>query len=411
MDSSEQDARKADKEAFAHIMIDAVREAGETAELSYDADAFSLRAAGERSNVFYLANAYAEHTAAAPEGRPAVLRRFVRTWFSSRTKEVPEEFDDARPDLLPGVRGRALFELTPLRLRSETDAVAAWPYRVLAGHLGVGLVYDRPEMMTQVLGKVLDGWGVSFDDALAVACDNLRQMSGQDFVQPVPGVWLSPWRDNYDASRLVLPELLMRFEVEGDLVAAAPNRDVLVLTGSEDAAGLAFLCSLVEEQMEKPRPLSALAVRLDGTTWLPFLPDPDSPLYERFKLLQVRSAMQDHDEQAECLNALHERTGEDVFVAGYKAVRKEGGRVISWCVWSEGVDTLLPRTDEVFFFRPAGEGEGKVVARGRWARVREVAGELMEPCGLYPERLRVRSFPTDEQLAAIGGSEEDGAGS
>jgi hypothetical protein len=340
-----------------------------------------------------------------------VLRRFVRTWFSCRTKEVPNDFDDARPDLLPCVRPRSLFELTPLRLRAETDAAADWPYRVLAGHLGVGVAYDRPEMMTQVLGKTLDGWGVTFEEALTAACDNLRDISGQDFESPAPGVWRSPWRDNHDASRLTLPDLLSRFEVRGDLVAAVPNRDVLILTGSEDEAGLGYLCALVEEQMEKPRPLSAVPVRLDGTTWLPFLPDPDSPLYGRFRLLQVRSAMQDHDEQAECLNALHERTGEDVFVAGYKAVRRDG-QVVSWCVWSEGVDTLLPRTDEVFFFRPSeeGEGEGQVVARGRWARVREIAGGLMEPCGLYPERFRVRSFPSEEQLAAIGGSETNAAG-
>src|SRR5205807_411163 len=128
-----------EKEAFARLMADAIRQAGEAAELHYDADAFSLQAAAGRGNVFYLSNAFAEHAAAPPEGRPAVLRRFVRTWFSCRTKEVPDDFDDARPDLMPCVRNRSLFELTPLRLRAEKDAEASWPYRVLAGHLGVGL--------------------------------------------------------------------------------------------------------------------------------------------------------------------------------------------------------------------------------------------------------------------------------
>ena len=38
-----------------------------------------------------------------------------------------------------------------------------------------------------------------------------------------------------------------------------------------------------------------------------------------------------------------------------------------------------------------------------WERVAGVAGDLMEPQDLYPERYRVVEFPSDEQLAAIGG--------
>jgi hypothetical protein len=38
---------------------------------------------------------------------------------------------------------------------------------------------------------------------------------------------------------------------------------------------------------------------------------------------------------------------------------------------------------------------------GEWDRVREVVGDLIEPLGVYPERYRVRSFPTSEQLREI----------
>jgi hypothetical protein len=326
----------------------------------------------------------------------------VRVWFSYR-KETPDAFTDARPDLLPSIRVRSELHLLPLRLRTEGKGDISWPHRVLAGHLGLTVVYDRPESMTHLQQSRLDEWAVSLDEALAASCDNLKEISGNTFEQPRPGVWISPWRDNYDAARLAIPEVLRQYDVQGELVAAVPNRDVLILTGSEDEAGLTFLLNAVEECMAKPRPLSAIPVLLDGDTWLPFQPDPKSPLFERFRLPYVKSVGDDYTEQAELLNALHKKTGEDLFVAAYNAV-KRGEMVISYCVWSEGVDTLLPRTDEVFFFRQGTDQKGEIVMTAEWSKVAQVVGELMEPCGLYPERYRVRAFPTPEQFASMGGS-------
>ncbi|MGA2257188.1 MAG: hypothetical protein ABSG53_21245 [Thermoguttaceae bacterium] len=37
-----------------------------------------------------------------------------------------------------------------------------------------------------------------------------------------------------------------------------------------------------------------------------------------------------------------------------------------------------------------------------WEKVVDVAGDLMEPLDIYPPRFRVRGFPSDEQLAAMG---------
>src|SRR5262249_25622279 len=158
-----------------------------------------------------------------------------------------------------------------------------------------------PESMMQIQQDTLDKWGISLDEALTVACDNLRGLSGRAFDSPSPGVWLSPWKDNYDAARLALPGLLRGCQVRGDLAAAVPSRDVLVLTGSEDEAGLRFLADLVEEHMEQPRPLSGVPVRLDGETWLPYVPEQGSALHERFRLLDIKTAGRDYTEQAEVL--------------------------------------------------------------------------------------------------------------
>jgi hypothetical protein len=63
----------------------------------------------------------------------------------------------------------------------------------------------------------------------------------------------------------------------------------------------------------------------------------------------------------------------------------------------------LPRTDLVHFFVPKAENEGGIAASADWASVTRVVGDLMEPQGLYPERYRVRDFPSEEQLRLLGG--------
>jgi hypothetical protein len=100
------------------------------------------------------------------------------------------------------------------------------------------------------------------------------------------------------------------------------------------------------------------------------------------------------------LNRLHERDGVGAFVASFSAVEKQGtGELVSYCVWGNGVDALLPVTQKIIFFRELGE---RPAAIGEFDRVREVAGALMEPTDHYPPRYRVREFPDEAALAAIG---------
>jgi hypothetical protein len=99
---------------------------------------------------------------------------------------------------------------------------------VLAGSLGVSLVYDLPESILLLQQHHLDDWGVSFDAALGAAVRNLEEISHEPFDSPAPGVWRSPWRDNHDAARLVLTEVIRAHEVAGDPVVVVANRDTLL---------------------------------------------------------------------------------------------------------------------------------------------------------------------------------------
>lgn len=388
---------------FAQMLADAIRRAGERSAIRYDPEGFRLVTEGDTPNIMNLANLYGEYRAVPRSRRPAVLHAFVRSWFD-RYKPIPELYEDLGPDLLLGICSRMFHEASRLEAEISGTAPLDLPHRIVGESYAAGLVYDLPQSMMLIQGHHLSAWGVAFEEALETACDNLREISRVPWESPAAGVLASPWRDHYDASRLlILDDLIDSADVDGDLVAMIPNRDTLLLAGSDDAPALSALAELGEEALKDPRPIQGYPLRRAADFWVPFLPWPDAPGFAPFHRLRMICLGRDYAEQAELLNERCRARGEDVFVASYTAMENtKTGESLSYCVWAEGVDTLLPETDRVFFLRPRDQAEADVAASGDWERVRRVVGHLMTPAGLHPERYRVTDFPTADQLAEIG---------
>jgi hypothetical protein len=394
--------RPPSKAQFVRLVTEALRRAGEKAELHYDRDAFSLRTEGQAQRVFWLTNVYKEFCSAQAGQREGLLRNVVRSWLVPE-HSVPEDYEDVHPDLLPAVRARGYFEVTLLQMKAQGHDTDDRPYRTLGEHLAVGLAYDLPGAIVQIGRHNLDQWKVSLDDALTAARANLRGMSKEPFKQAAPGVWVSPYCDNHDASRLVLTDLVRDCEVRGDPVALVPNRDKLLITGSDDPRGLLTIATLGGEALKQPRFLSGIPLRLTGDDWVQYVPPAGHPAAAPFRLLRAHSLGRDYASQGEAFKALHQKTGEDVFISNFSIVqKKDTDEVNSYCVWSGDIESLLPEADLVYFVRMKGEKDAEIVAGATWERVRQVVGDLMTPQGLYPERYRVRAFPSADQLAALG---------
>jgi uncharacterized protein YtpQ (UPF0354 family) len=370
-------------------MIDRIRQAGEPAAVVYQPEEFRLRGEGPRAGLLMLNNAYKEYCAAPEEHRERVLRHWVRNWFSL-LRDMPEEFEDVRPDLLPVVRSRSHFELNQLRSLVENGVPMSWPYMPLGEHFGVALVYDLPDAMRSIPQANLDAWGLTLYEALEIARENLAALPAK-FIGPQSGegVYLSATGDNYDASRILSEELIGQFQLKGDPVAMIPNRDNLIVAGADDEQAA--------EALEQLRPISSMAVRFDGEQWAPWLPEESHPLYNPFRRFYFDALGRDYAEQKELLDRWHARTDKNAFVATYNVVRDPQGRLLSYAVWTERIESFLPQTDMIVFGRL--EGEPSMVP---WAVAMEEVGDLMEPLDMYPPRYVVREFPSAAQLASMG---------
>lgn len=111
-------------------------------------------------------------------------------------------------------------------------------------------------------------WGITFYEAYETAYTNLIETEAA-FTTIEDHTYMSSTGDNYDASRMLIPELIAELKVLGEPVVMVPNRDRLFVTGSEDPEGLATMVLLAEHALTQPRPMTGIAMMWNGEEWSP----------------------------------------------------------------------------------------------------------------------------------------------
>ncbi|WP_375768415.1 DUF1444 family protein [Archangium gephyra] len=388
---------QAERDAFARRAMEALRASGEKSPIHYDAGGFLLRLGDKDGSTVFLANFFDEYRSGPPEQRDEVFARLTRVL---EMPDLPATLAEARPNVLPVVRSRTFFEQLPLVMKSAPGKPAPIAWKPLGGILGVGLAFDGPDTLRYLGPDELARWGVSFEQALGMATENLRSRSTEPLEQLAPGTCKAPWEDSYAASRMLLDEVVRRCPVKGTPVVLVPHRDLLLVTGSEDEDGQRQVAAQALRAMMAPRAVDGRAMRLTPKGWVPFMPERLSNAWGDFRKLELFTRARDYDEQSQQLEKHYEEKGVDLFVAAYTPYEDERGRSLSYAVWLKGVDAVLPRAEVIFFMDPALGAEAPPVGIARWEEVSRAAGQLLAPVeGLYPERYRVKGFPTEEQLA------------
>ena len=225
------------------------------------------------------------------------LGRFLRTLG----RPVPRPLlplDEALPYLYPKVRTRLQFDRFVRYGARPTPAS-----RPLAGNLVVSLVLDFRQQELDPGTEHLEAWGVDFDRLLAQARANLVVRSGDARFHAVgQGCFQSPWQDDLDGSRILLPGLLDHVPVKGDPVVLALRRDLLLVAGSGDPEGLAWaLGTELQSLRQDDRAGNATPLRYHHHHWEPLELPGDHPAADLLATLAVLRRRE--DEAAACLAA------------------------------------------------------------------------------------------------------------
>jgi hypothetical protein len=344
-----------------------------------------------------LANYYDEYMHAEPERRSGLLDRIARI---ARLVDGKESLDEVRVLLVPRIRPRRYFEIDAVEMVKDLSTHTDPPpkklasYTPLAEHLGVSLAIDRPEHIEYVR----DGsrFGVPPAELDAIALANMKRMTKDGLVEAHEGLWLGHWEDDYAGERMLMPELFTKLAVKGDPVAFLPGAEVLYVTGSEDAKGLALALALVDQRVEQPRGLLRFAFVLRDGVWRLF-----EPGGELGKELSARLCLHLADAygiQRKMLEAEYGDREDAPFVAGVIGVADaEGNLELTITTWTDGVHAYLARAQVIGIGRIGGE-----IGMIPWEDVMELAGDLLVPVpDLYPPRWEVKQFPDEATLRAL----------
>lgn len=344
--------------------------------------------------VIFVDNLFADFVHASRWRRPAVIRSVVAAFRDTGGSEPTLE--EALPNLVPRVRDRLFLELLPT-FAPGIDV----PSIPITEHFALSLAIDSAETVRDVTRADLERWGRTFDELLPVAKHRLAEASEPlRFVEVAPGVLRSAWNDVYDASRIAVPGLFRALGVRGRPVVTLPNRNSLLVAGSDDPEALLALVELTGQILEtEPRPQTGRPLVLAGLEWEAFVteePRVRAALEQRAAIDRAR----DQSEQKAALEAHFEKTGRDCFVATASLVQRDDGSLFSYCVWVDGVtDALLPRTDLVVF--GYGPEDAKSFFRVPLDAVLELLPHRMTAQGSYPERWRTTTFPSSDELEAL----------
>jgi hypothetical protein len=382
---------------FAEKMLAQILKQQPELQLEINEREFCLESRNTTTTRFYLHNAYHEYCRASVFQRKKIIVAFGSLGSQMQPSVTELTVEEAKTKLLPRVRERWYHESMKLVLSQSGDSLSITTRR-LNDELTLELVIDLPDAVAIVTDKHLYDWKLSFDEALIIAKDNLWRISVKDFVEIEPGVFMSPFNDTHDASRMLLSDLVWQLPVKGRVVAAVPNRNFLVVTGSEDVAGLSFVAKLVERSLSEPRPMTGHLFVLQEGTWSSFLPDRLSPVYELALRIRLLSDRMQYDEQGELLLKRQEAEGKDVYVASFVVIELADGRHFSWtsCVGTV-TEALLPKSQVVAVGRHEKDGPYWV----DWKDFAEAAGDSLKQTEDFPPRYHLQGLDVNRLLSVV----------
>ena len=393
---------KPSPDKFVRMTIRQLKRVGISGEIEYDAGAFALRFENDGEPAWLnLQNIYAEICAAPATKRGAMLELFVRS-FTSGPSTKQATLDEVKGRFLPRIRPNAYYGLMDLQVKLQKMDPLKYLALDFAEGIKAELVIDFDDSIQTLGQERLDEWGVDFETCMTWARENLWRISNDDFIEMTPGLYRSPWQDNHDTARVFLEDLIWQLKVQGRHVVTMPNRDLLLVGGDGDAQTLSFMLDATLKAYEHERPMVAVPYVLEGRSWRSLtLPD-DHPAAITLKKLYLTQHGRDCQQQKDLLDRLFKQEQTDIFVATCMIQENEAtGAWRSMAVWGENIDTLLPVVDEIAFFREGANG-AELKGLAPWQRVMEVAGDLIEKTDYEPGRYRVRSWPSEAQLAEIG---------
>jgi len=317
-----------------------------------------------------------------------------------------EYLEEDQKRLFPRIRSRDDIEDGRLGLAfEEPGTVSDWcrPGLALGDHLVAELVlqqkWEAPDneldgAIVSVGHEELKSWEVTFEDAFSDSLNNLSKKTTGKCEELKPGLYSCNLGDYHDNARILLPDLFSDIKLDGDPVVVVPNRDVFLVTGSENVEGLRMLDHLAWCQYEENYYISPVSLIRRNNAWQTYAPTdrPDLAMIAGTKKMWYS---QIYLEKREALAVAFP----GFVIPFYCTASAEGDdEVTSFSVIHADRPTLAANSDVVIFV----EDRAKLLGVLGFEQAKEVLGDTLQQYpGIWPTRYRFSGKLSDIPLRKI----------
>jgi hypothetical protein len=344
-----------EKDRFADQVMARLKERGWSKPLSYDRERFEVLTGGDIGRL-YLGGIFRGVREAPPWKRKEPLDNALDGFFDP-DDEV--SYGAAAPTLIPYIRNRARLGAMHLYSPGSLDAEAHMGVLgVLADSLVVQVVRLRPQGVRVVTDRQLAIWGVSGQEVLQTAIENLRARSQAAFEKGPNGYFIARFGDDFDSSRLLLPELFADLQLQGRPVAVAFAQNGMVVVGSEEPKPQEALAAFVRGILTSQdiTSVSNTPLVLAGGAWEPFMPE--APEYAPMRIMATNQRLWEYSDQAILLQDYLDRNGENWTLADAECL-DDDAELRTWTSWKRTSRPCCPaRTPSRWCISPAAPWSG-----------------------------------------------------
>ncbi|MEU1980596.1 hypothetical protein [Nocardia sp. NPDC019395] len=364
---------------FALVVFGHMRAAG-VDDAAYDAEEFAVRYDGGDA-VIHLANLFAETRERSPEETREWLERIIPALVTPATQ--PDTWEEVRPLLRPV-------------LRSSTYTLADPGSRVrrpLFPFVDELLAIDYPDVISFPDESKLAEWGVTAEEALTVARENLAAVTPPMELPNDGIVKIQVDEADYLSSWLLVPDWLLvsTANFEHPPVAFVPDQQTLIVVpGDPELLSEAFE-AVEQEYRTAARPLSPQGYTVDESGLVIPLDWVTTPNDAEVARARAVLAGAEYGAQHEWLEEHHEA----IYVSSLLVAEREDG-VHTVAVWGEGVDAALPVADFIAFATEDDQGSIQVP----FETAVDITGIAPMP-GIHPPRYRTGRWPEPAVLERL----------
>lgn len=203
----------------------------------------------------FLNNSYTAYRN-SPEDKESIIAKYVR---ASAEPLHSSKIDSSR--ITPVIKDRTW--LTEIQQEMKARGAKEIPenvYDSLNDELVIVYAEDSPKNLRYLTPKDVETLGVPRESLRELAVKNLRALLPKVSAQGNNGIFMLTAGGDYEASLLLFDKIWNdnAFKVDGDYVVAVPARDLLLITGSKDKAGLAKVRELARKTVaESPYYITA----------------------------------------------------------------------------------------------------------------------------------------------------------